>query len=94
MHLRNAREEARRALGFSFAGGEECFVDLPANGTARIDLPCPAPRRGRPSIPGRLTLATRYPLGLFRAWSYPYPQLTCLVYRPHQPAAAAARRGR
>ena len=49
MHLRNAREEGA-ALGFSFAGGEECFVDLPANGTARIDLPCPAPRRGA-SIP-------------------------------------------
>jgi len=92
MHLRNAREDARRALGFSFAGSEECFVDLPANGSVRVDVPCPAPRRGRLD-PGRLTLATRYPLGLFRAWSYPYPRLACLVYpapisRPLPPPVA------
>ncbi|MGP1609314.1 MAG: DUF58 domain-containing protein, partial [Burkholderiales bacterium] len=30
--------------------------------------------------PGYVTLSTRYPLGLFHAWSYPHPSLSCLVY--------------
>ena len=29
---------------------------------------------------GRLLLETRYPLGLFRAWSYVEPEARCLVY--------------
>lgn len=40
-----------------------------------------------------MTLTTRYPLGLFRAWSYPHPAYACLVYpRPLDsplPATAA-----
>lgn len=92
LHLANARDDDRRALGFRFADGDEVLVDLPANGHTRVDVPCPAPRRGRLD-PGRLTLATRYPLGLFRAWSYPYPRLSCLVYpkplqRPLPPPTA------
>lgn len=92
IHLANARHDARRALGLRFATGDEVFVDLPGDGSASIDVPCPAPRRGRLD-PGRLTLATRYPLGFFRAWSYPYPHLSCLVYpkpimRPLPPPTA------
>ncbi len=92
IHLRNLRDDARRALGFRFADGDEVFTHLPARDNARVDVPCPAPRRGRLD-PGRLTLATRYPLGLFRAWSYPYPRLSCLVYpapirRPLPPQTA------
>ncbi|MBP8867716.1 MAG: DUF58 domain-containing protein, partial [Propionivibrio sp.] len=40
---------------------------------------CHAPQRGRLE-PGRITLSTRYPLGLFRAWSYPHPPFSGLVY--------------
>lgn len=29
---------------------------------------------------GRLIVSTRYPLGLFRAWSYPWPISQCLIY--------------
>lgn len=79
IHLANPRSDSRQALELRFSGGDEVQVHLPAEGRARIDVPCPAPIRGRLD-PGRLTLATRYPLGLFRAWSYPYPALSCLVY--------------
>ena len=47
----------------------------------------PALRRGWLDAP-RLTLDSRYPLGLFRAWSYWQPALRCLVYPAPAPAGA------
>jgi uncharacterized protein (DUF58 family) len=92
LHLNNTRHDTRRALTIGFATGNEVRVDLPACGSARIEVPCPATRRGILD-PGRLTLSTRYPIDLFRAWSYPYPKLSCLVYpapilRPLPPPVA------
>jgi uncharacterized protein (DUF58 family) len=94
LHLANSRREARQALSFRFDGGAEAIVNVPANGSARVDIPCLTSRRGWLD-PGRITLSTRYPLGLFRAWSYPHPPLTCLVYpqpleRPLPPPTAVA----
>jgi uncharacterized protein (DUF58 family) len=98
LHLLNPGRHARRALAFRFAGSDEVFADLAAGAEAVVTLPYPAHQRGW-LTPGRITLATRYPLGLFRAWSYPYPRLTCLVYprpisRPLPPPSAAAAGGR
>jgi uncharacterized protein (DUF58 family) len=42
-------------------------------------LAIPAARRGRLAI-GRVMLETRFPLDLFRAWSYVEPDAHCLVY--------------
>jgi uncharacterized protein (DUF58 family) len=97
MFLENRRGPARRALDFSFAKNPPVSLDIAAGAHARIDIPCPAPRRGRLD-PGRMTLSTRYPLGLFRAWSYPHPLLSCLVYpsvieSPLPPPGAAAHSG-
>jgi uncharacterized protein (DUF58 family) len=39
----------------------------------------PAERRGWLTL-GRVMLETRFPVGLFRAWSYVRPQSRCLVY--------------
>ena len=50
-----------------------------ANSLERIELPCVASRRGFFS-PGRVTIATRFPFGLFRAWSRVDVDLRCLVY--------------
>ncbi len=77
--VENPRQEARRALEFAFAGNAPVFADAPAGAGIQVEIPCPAPHRGRLE-PGRITLTTRYPLGLFRAWSYPHPPLSCLVY--------------
>lgn len=92
LHLVSSGDHERRALAFRFANGEDAVAHLPARGEARIEVACPALWRGRLD-PGRLTLTTRYPLGLFRAWSYPYPRLSCLVYpkplpRPLPPPTA------
>ena len=64
--------------------GSQLVVDIPAGAVADVVLAVPA--RGRGWLPaGRLMLETRYPLGLFRAWSYAEPEASCLVYpRPER----------
>jgi len=81
LHLQNTRKQPRRALEFAFGKQAGVAVDIPADGLSSASVPYRTRCRGRLD-PGHLTLATRYPLGLFRAWSYPYPGLSCLVY-PH-----------
>ncbi|EXI69401.1 MAG: hypothetical protein AW08_00613 [Candidatus Accumulibacter adjunctus] len=93
LQLENPRRQQRRALELSFSAQPVVAVDLPAEGSASITLPCLAQRRGRLD-PGRITLVTRYPLGLFRAWSYIHPSWSCLVYpkplrTPLPPASTA-----
>jgi len=64
--------------------GSQLVVDVPANGIAEVVLAVPAPRRGWVAL-GRVMLETRFPLGLFRAWSYLEPDARCLVYpRPER----------
>jgi uncharacterized protein (DUF58 family) len=61
-------------------------VDVPAQGRTSLTLTLPAPRRGRLAAP-RVRLQTIYPLGLFRAWTWAWLDLRCVVYP--QPAAYA-----
>ena len=77
--LENTHRQPRRSLDLSFGKHEAVSLDIPANEQAQVAIPCPAPTRGRLE-PGRITLSTRYPLGLFHAWSYPHPAFSCLVY--------------
>lgn len=79
MILENEHPQARRALDLAFGHNESVSVDILPGAQAMIAIPCPAPTRGRLD-PGRITLSTRYPLGLFCAWSYPHPRISCLVY--------------
>jgi uncharacterized protein (DUF58 family) len=44
-----------------------------------VVVPILATRRGRVAMP-RITLVTRFPIGLWRAWSYWQPALVALVY--------------
>jgi uncharacterized protein (DUF58 family) len=69
--------------------GSQLVVDIPAHGIADAVLAVPAKRRGWLAL-GRVMLETRFPLGLFRAWSYVEPDARCLVYpRPeHSPLPA------
>ncbi|MGH8744868.1 MAG: DUF58 domain-containing protein [Burkholderiales bacterium] len=64
--------------------GAQRVIDIPAAAVAEVLLPVPAPKRGWLPL-GRVMLETRFPLGLFRAWSYIEPDARCLVYpRPER----------
>ena len=64
--------------------GAQLVLDVPAGALAEVVLPVPAPQRGWLPL-GRVMLETRFPLGLFRAWSYLEPDARCLVYpRPER----------
>ena len=63
-------------------------TDVPPGQTAAATLRLPALVRGWQRLP-RLTVETRYPLGLLRAWSYWQPDMPCLVY-PHPAPAGLA----
>ena len=94
VQLENNQRQPRRALEFAFGKHQTTSIDIAAGAQASVAIVCPAPRRGRLN-PGRITLSTRYPLGLFRAWSTPHPPLSCLVYprpiaTPLPPASAVA----
>lgn len=93
LHLSNRGKAPRVGLRFS-AGSGDVDATLAAGARATVDVPVHAPRRGWLRA-GRITLDTRYPLGLFRAWSYLQPATRCLVYprplarpRPQPPAEA------
>ena len=79
--LRLSHDRPIARLGLAFRAGENPWVqcDLPANRQATIALPVQAATRGWLELP-RIRLETTYPLGLFVAWSYPYPSMRCLVY--------------
>lgn len=53
--------------------------DLQAGAMDGVTLTRIAPRRGRLAL-GRVRIASRFPLGLFEAWSVLDPALDCLVY--------------
>ena len=59
--------------------GAQMVVDIGATAAAEAVLAVPAARRGRLAL-GRVMLETRFPLDLFRAWSYVELDAHCLVY--------------
>jgi uncharacterized protein (DUF58 family) len=71
-------------LARHLASGAQLVADLPAGDVVQVVLPVPAAKRGWLPL-GRVMLETRFPLGLFRAWSYVEPDARCLVYpRPER----------
>ena len=67
--LENSSDTARLGLECEVESGVRTAVDIPAAGTARADVGLPLEHRGRLSV-DRITLSTRFPFGLFRAWTY------------------------
>lgn len=98
LRLLNRRKQERFAISLNFAGGEAVSTDLAPDAATSINLPLTASRRGW-MRPGRITLETRYPLCLVRAWSYVEPDMRCLVYPrpevspPPLPLSAAGETG-
>ena len=90
LHLINRRRHARYAIWLDFVGAGLAQVpqpaDVPAQASCIVRLGLPARQRGWLQAP-RVRLQTRFPLGLFRAWSYWQPDAKALVYpRPEQDA--------
>ncbi len=90
LHLINRRKNDRYAIWLDFLADERPDLaqaaDIAANANCRIVLSTTASRRGWLPIP-RVRLQTRFPLGLFRAWSYWQPDVRALVYpRPEDDA--------
>ena len=81
LQLVNRTRLDRYALWVDFlAVGEPRHVaDAPAGAGAILMLTAPTVQRGWLRAP-RVRLQTRFPLGLFRAWSYWQPDLQALVY--------------
>lgn len=75
----------RFSIGLTRDNKDATFTDVPARQTVFSSIGIPAPRRGL-LRPGRLTLFTRFPLGLYYAWAYLELDMQCVVYpRPAAP---------
>lgn len=87
--LASTATRTRHGIGLRLAGPERpphwSWTDVPAGGQSAMQLSFVAPRRGRLPLP-HVVLETRFPLGLFRAWSEWRPQATVLAYpQPERP---------
>jgi uncharacterized protein (DUF58 family) len=83
LHLDNASPFDRIELHAS-CGSATDKIDVPARSSAVVTLALPAERRGWLRLP-RIVVETRYPLGLWRAWSVLHSEVRGLVYpRPDE----------
>ena len=73
------------SAGLSAPGGSPIWVDVGTAGQVRATLAAQALQRGHWRTPP-ITLETRFPLGLFRAWTWWRPAASVTVWpRPEQP---------
>ncbi len=80
---------ARPAIAVEAPGADGGCQDIGSGEKARFALSVATSARGALEL-GCLRVSTRFPLGLFRAWSYVEPQAEALVYP--RPARRAGRR--
>jgi uncharacterized protein (DUF58 family) len=86
--LSNRSQRPRYAIGIRHSQNSAEQGDVPADGSTEITLSLSTLRRGWLK-PGRITIFTQFPLGLFHAWGYVEPGIACLVYpRPAPPGTA------
>jgi uncharacterized protein (DUF58 family) len=78
-HFNNPGRLDRYQIHLQDDEGHHTVFDLPAQRSTPVELTIPARQRGWLDS-GRLTLHTRFPLGLFHAWSYLHFEVKCLVY--------------
>lgn len=89
----------RYSIGLARDRESSVPIDVPARTQVAATLCIPSVRRGI-LRPGRLTLFSRYPLGLYYAWAYLELDMQCIVYPrpappgvPLPPAEASAGQG-
>jgi uncharacterized protein (DUF58 family) len=100
LFLANGAPHGRFSLRASEAGGGDGDCrDLEPHSGGSLDLRVPTRARGWLQAPA-LRLETRYPIGLFRAWTWLFPDSRCLVYPrpaanpPPLPLAGTGQAGR
>ena len=87
LRIENTSAVGRAALEAVSRAGTLHGFDVAPTGETLVPVAIPARERGRLAV-GRVMLQSRFPLGLFRAWSYVEPDLECMVYpRPEHPPA-------
>lgn len=79
VHIENPSRQPRFSIGLARQRENQGFADIPSGGQGALELRIPARRRGVLNA-GRFTLFTRYPIGLFYAWSPIELEASCLVY--------------
>lgn len=77
--VRSGPARERTAVVAAFSNSDTSIEDIPADTDARIDIKAETQVRGI-FRPGRLTLWSRFPLSLFRAWAVLDMDLSCIVY--------------
>lgn len=78
--------DVRGAPGAPASATAPQHVDLQPGSESSVEVDVPTAQRGWLSVP-RLTIETRYPLGLFRAWAYWRPETRVLVWPALDPQA-------
>ncbi len=88
LHLVNRTRRDRYAIAVEFTGSSATphMADVAAGSSTSVTLAMTAAHRGWMRAP-RVRLTTRFPLGLFRAWSYWQPDLAVLAYPSPEPVA-------
>ncbi len=69
----------RYSIGLTRDRQDAVYTDVIARQATTVSVAVPTQRRGI-LRPGRLTLFTRFPLGLCYAWAYAEPDTQCVVY--------------
>lgn len=88
IRIANQARVHRYSVGVTRDKRSALYVDVPSGDEITATVPVPASRRGW-LRPGRLTLFTFFPVGLFRAWSYADLDMHALVYpAPASPGLA------
>jgi uncharacterized protein (DUF58 family) len=77
--LFNFSTRSRFDIELRASDGSDTLTSVEAHDQSRATLALPTQRRGRLRL-GRITLSSRYPLGLFRAWAYVDAEAETLVY--------------
>ncbi|MCZ2103020.1 MAG: DUF58 domain-containing protein [Comamonadaceae bacterium] len=80
VQLLSERRSARHGIALALRGsGRWAWADVPAQGSAQLDLGFEPQRRGLQALPP-LTAQTLYPMGIFRVWAGWRPKAEVLVY--------------
>jgi len=88
IRIANASNLTRGSVGLWMEGATPLHLDVPGREEVVATLDVPVAKRGRLRA-ARVRIATIYPLGLFRAWSYAELDMDTVVYPKPEPSPPA-----